>query len=456
MAAPNPRKSRWHIGCYTTRMDTRVIASRSATATAWTIVLGLGLALSCGCSIGAAAAGAADGAVTESGAAVENANPADGGAGSIEASSGLPTTPDGAVRESGPVPDAAHAADAASTPDAAHAADAAATHDASPSPSNADAEPLPSAFAGLTPGSSNGTWGVDAPDDTDQAAWVASGETLGGSNGTRGYGEKGYSFIPTNIDQLPTISDSANDSGSAVRFGYTTLGGLPAVLRSIHQGDPLYWKGNRSGLSYDGFQISHGVDYWFAFAVQFGPEWVHESCGGNDDRQAIWDTHSVAESPGFNGTLAEISWNGGVAGAYTGKELWLAVPQYGSGNVANLYNWAANPGGWQRLIMHYRSGSTAQGPVMDLWVANGAGAFAQLPKAIDPYTGTPWTVTPAWGDPLTNTLPQFDWMKVEIYKWTSTVYGSIPIRNVWMSDIFAGKGVALYDNAVAALAAYAK
>lgn len=316
--------------------------------------------------------------------------------------------------------------------------------------------PLPSAFSQLTPGSANGTWGLDAPTDADQAAFP----------GVASYPEKGVNtsgvvtpgvestLVVTNISQLPTITNASN--GGGVRFGPTTVDGVPAIIKSIRQGDALYYAGNRSGLAYDGFEIRHNVDYWFAFAVKFGTEWVQANSDGGNDRQAIWDTHSVAESSGFNGTLAEISWNGGLAGSYTGKELWMSVPQYDSGDAAWLYNWAANPGGWQRVVVHYRSGTS--GPVMDLWIANGAGSYVQLAKAIDPYTGTAWTVTPSWGDPLGGGngggLPDF--MKFEIYKWTTGFYGTIPSRSMVTSWMYAAAGVNLYAEAVAALAAYAK
>jgi hypothetical protein len=314
----------------------------------------------------------------------------------------------------------------------------AATTSTTSSGSSSSATPLASAFSVV------GTqWGVDAPSDADQAANVYS------------YPEKTYGKAITNINQLPTITNASN--GGGVRFGPTTEDGLPAVYRNIRQGDVLYYQGNRSGIAYDGTSFLHGVDYWVAFAVKFGTEWVQANSGGSGDRQAIWDTHSVPYSPGYNGTAAEITWAGGMAGTYSGKELWMSVPQWGSGNAAYLYNWAANRGGWQRIIIHYRSGSSAQSPVMDMWVANGAGAFSQLAKAVDPYTGSAWNTTPAWGDPVGggNDGPG-DYMKVEIYKWTTGAYGNIPNRSIWMSDVFLGKGTNMYDNAVAALAAYAK
>ncbi len=332
----------------------------------------------------------------------------------------------------------------------------------------ADVAPLPSLFTQLTPASLNGTWGIEAPDDADQAAFAASDGGLGAA-GSRGYFEKGYGPGPTllgpggstlqvtSLDLLPTITDSANDVDSGVRFGPTVRGGLPAVLRSVHKGDALRYDSHRAGVVYDGFQISHGIDYWFAFAIQLGAEWVAASSGGAGDRQSLFQTCSAAASPGaWDGSLAEITWEGGLADAGTGKELWLSVPRYDGGGRVYLYSWNANPGGWQRLLLHYRSGSAAQGPVMDVWMANGASAYTKLAKTTDPFTGMTWTVTPAWGDPLTNTLPQFDYVKAEISKWTYGVYGAIPIRTVWMSDVFGASGASLYSEAAFAVAPYAR
>jgi hypothetical protein len=139
-----------------------------------------------------------------------------------------------------------------------------------------------------------------------------------------------------------------------------------------------------------------------------------------------------------------------------GKELWLWVERMDGSGTAYLYNFAAAPGRWQRVIIHYRSGSAAQGPVFDAWTATGTEDFVKLPRAKDPYTHSPWAVIPPFGDSINYTNGQADFMKLEIYKWTNAYYGNIPNRNMWSSGVFAGEGTDLYKNAVMALKPFAK
>jgi len=236
---------------------------------------------------------------------------------------------------------------------------------------------LPAAYTGLS------SWGIDAPNDADQAAFVASGGTSGGDNGTSGYSEKVYSAQLTSLNQLPTIMLGGN-----VRFGPTTVDGVPAMLHNIHQGDALRYRGNRSGLVYDDFKIYHGHDYWFAWAFKLGTEWDVTKSGGHQDRVGLWDTHQTIATIGNPAGL--VWWGDSPAG----KELWLYVERMDGCGPAYLYNFPAAPGQWQRLIMHYRSGGTAQGPVFDAWTAIGKLPFVKLVKTNDPYTGMPWDVTP--------------------------------------------------------------
>ncbi len=366
------------------------------------------------------------------------------------------TAPDAGVTPqsdaAGPTADAATAPDTSSTSEAgSHGSDA-----SMPDAPASTVTPLPPAYA--VQGGSN--WGVDAPDDADQAAWVASGETAGGSNGTRGFLEKGaggtfngvsFPAMLTGLADLPTITNASNGGGT--RFGPVTVDGVTAILHNVRQGDALRYQGNRSGFVYDGYRISHGEDHWFAMAFKLGPEWIAANSGGHADRTGLLDTHQQQASIG---NPSGLNWWGDLpGGVYSGKELWWYVERYDGSGPAYLYNEQATPGAWMRMILHYRSGSAAQGPVYDVWLANGAGAFRQLARCIDPYTGAAWTTTPPFGDPLTNTLPQYDYVKVEMYKWTTGAYGSIPSRSMWTSGLFAAPGVDLYANAVAALAPWA-
>ena len=302
--------------------------------------------------------------------------------------------------------------------------------------------PLPPAYLGSS------AWGVDAPDDNDQAAWVNSGFTAGGSDGSRGYSEKGYAYVLNNLSQLPTISNSANGGGT--RFGPVTVDGLPAILHNVRQGDALRYQGNRSGIVYGGYAIQHGEDHWFAWAFKLGTEWQVANSGGHGDRNGLFDTHQQTATIG---NPSGLNWWGD---SPAGHELWWYVERMDGSGSAFLYNAPAAPGQWQRCIIHYRSGSLAQGPVYDVWFATGTAAYVKLPRAIDPYTGTQWTTVPAFGDITNNLTGQVDYPKLEFYKWTHDIYGNMPNRNYWTSGLFAAPGLDNYDAAVAALAPYAK
>jgi len=165
---------------------------------------------------------------------------------------------------------------------------------------------------------------------------------------------------------------------------------------------------------------------------------------------SLWDTHQEIATIG---NPAGLMWWGDTP---AGKELWLWVEQMDGSGTAFLYNFPAMAGKWQRIIVHYRSGSAAQGPVFDAWTATGTAPFIKLSKSTDPHTGKPWTTTPPFGDPVNNTNGQADYMKLEIYKWTTSYYGDIPSRTMWSSGVFAREGADLYKNAVSALASYEK
>ncbi len=301
---------------------------------------------------------------------------------------------------------------------------------------------LPPAWEGAT------HWGIDAPDDDDQAAWVASGYTAGGSNGTSGYKEKGSSTVLTSVSDLPTIANSANGGGT--RFGPEVVDGLPAIHHAIRQGDALRYQGNRSGIVYDSYAIKHGTDHWFAWAFKLGTEWQVADGSGHQDRVSLFDTHQDVATMG---NPSGVNWWGD---SPAGHELWWYVEKMDKSGPAYLYNAAAAPGQWQRCIIHYRAGSDADGPVFDVWFATGAAPLTKLPRAVDPHTGTVWATTPAFGDPVNYDNGQVDYVKLEMYKWTTGAYGNMPHRHYWTSGLFAGPGVDRLDEAVAALAPYAR
>lgn len=286
-------------------------------------------------------------------------------------------------------------------------------------------------------------WAIDAPDDSDQAAFIASGKLLGSSNGTMGYKAKSFSEPLRSLKDLPSILNSGTP-----RFRPVVVDGVTVIEHTIQEGDALRWQGNRSGLVYD-FPIYHGHDYWFAWAFKLGTEWQTAKSGGHNDRTSLLDTHQEEASIG---NPSGLNWWGD---SPPGHELWWYVERYDGSGAAFLYNAAAAPGQWQRVILHYRSGTEAQKPVYDVWLATGSGDYQKLEKIVDPYTRQVWTTTPAFGDSLTNTLPQADYIKLEVYKWTTAYYGNIPKRTMWSSGIFGSEGIDLYKNAVKALEPYA-
>jgi hypothetical protein len=268
------------------------------------------------------------------------------------------------------------------------------------------------------------TWGIDAP---------ATGD---GTN----FPEKAPGGVITSLSQFPTITNDANGGGT--RFGPTTVDGLPALLLNVRQGDPTRYNGNRSALNYDGFQLKHGHDYWFAFAFKLGSEWTVAQGGGNGDRQNLFDTHQQSsETTSGHGNPFSLSWEGTTAGQ---ELVWRPDLYDGSGSPV-MYRAASQPNVWTRVIIHYRSGSSAQNPNLETWIAYGTGSFTKLTPLMS-------STTP-FGDPAQTT---FDWPVAQIYKWTTGSWGTATNRTVYNSGLFAQEGTSLYDGAVAALAAYAR
>jgi hypothetical protein len=217
---------------------------------------------------------------------------------------------------------------------------------------------------------------------------------------------------------------------------------VPALLLNVQQGDVTRYNGARSALNYDAFQVKHGHDYWFALAFKLGSEWTVAQGGGNSDRQNLFDTHqqSGETTSGFGNPFG-MSWEGTTAG----EELkWRPEAYDGSGTLLT-YKAASAVNQWIRVIHHYRSGSSGQSPKLEVWIAYGTGAFTKLTPLISDST--------PFGDPGQTT---FDWPVIQIYKWTTAAWGTATNRTVYNSGLFAQEGVYLYDEAVVALAAYAR
>lgn len=289
-----------------------------------------------------------------------------------------------------------------------------------PPPSTPPASALPSTGAAPLAYAYSPSYAIEAPSDSEP---------------TPSYPAKGYGNGGT------TLANSAYATitrGGVVRFGKTTDGGAVVLRHEIRSGDPLRNSGNRSELSYDGVKIVHGVDNWFAFAIKLDADWVQSKSGGNGDRNSLWQVHQDSSVSSGSNPFG-LQWRGTTAGA---ELVWTQTL-----NGTQVSSWAieaAAPGQWMKWIVHYRSGPDASySPLLEIWRATGSGAFTKIKPLISPNT--------PWGEPQKGTT---DWTKIGIYKWTYTVYGSVPKRGMYSSGLYTGKGANLYDNAQAALAAF--
>lgn len=285
------------------------------------------------------------------------------------------------------------------------------------------ATPIPSAFQ------AGADYAIEAPNATD----------------TSGYAAKPYA----NGLSIPPLSNLATVSRSGVtRLGPTTVDSQPVIRHAVYPGDPTRHDGHRSELSYDSVPIWHGSDYWMSFAVKLDSDWTVANSGGSSDRQSIMQVHQEETSPNWNsGGPFGIVWKGGSAGQeieiFTdGAPDWSGSGTYtGGGTVTTRFTTASNPGGWQRFVIHYRSGvRSSQAPTLEVWVANGTGAFTKL---------TDQAPNTLFGDPAQAST--HDYAKVGIYKWTYGNYGSGTKRGMYSSGLFFQQGTNLFEAAKAAV-----
>lgn len=279
-------------------------------------------------------------------------------------------------------------------------------------------------------------YGIDAPfsgqgtDYSEKSARFDSGFT--GGNAT-------YPFTVPPVSNVVTVTGNS----SIVNFGPITESGtgLPAILHRIRSTDPTRHSGHRSGMVFDSPSgvLVNGVDYWFAMAFRLVSGWDPASGGGSGDQASIFDIHSNGVSNPFGLQLR--------AGGTGAGILWYvaAYDAAGNGSDVNLYNVATAPlNQWWRTIIHARMGSAGQSPICEAWYAAGNAAYTKLTAAYGNPATTPW------GD-ATGGL----FFKDEVYKWTTTAYGSNTNRLSYSSGVYVGSGINKYDEAAAAIASYA-
>jgi hypothetical protein len=266
---------------------------------------------------------------------------------------------------------------------------------------------------------------IEAPNDSDVTGYDAKPLTSHGRS-------------------VPPISNIATVTrGGVTRFGPTTMDGHDVILHRVAQGDPLRYGGMRSELSYESFRFANGEDVWFASAFKLDSDSDPTTSGGEDDRFAIQQTHQELTSPSPIGPPFALTYAGG--GSSQGVS-WIVTYR---GDDRELYRTPIVVGQWMRTITHYRSGFISAGdrPILEAWVAYGTGGYKKLPVL------APWTANQEFGDPLSVAGSGNDWAKISIYKWTWDAWGSSPTRTVYSSVLYAGKGLNLFSESVAALSA---
>lgn len=267
--------------------------------------------------------------------------------------------------------------------------------------------------------------GIEAPADSDATDYATKTATNG-------------SATPP-LANLLTVSRGGNP-----RFRPVTVDGVPAIEHTVVSSDPLRNGSHTSLLSHHGFTFANGEDVWLAAAYKLDPTWTYADSGSSPDRVALQVVNSSSQSdPASPFTLV---WVGG--GAALGLN-WVVADRANTLGDLCLYKTAITPGQWIRVITHYRSGQTEHAPIMEAWVAHGAGEYVKL----TPLSGLSPHQT--FGEPLSTPGSGNDWPKIGISKFTPTSYGSIPTRRLWSSGLYAGRSTSQLAACMAALARYA-
>jgi hypothetical protein len=223
------------------------------------------------------------------------------------------------------------------------------------------------------------------------------------------------------------------------------------VRHAVYPGDPERNGGLRAEVDYDNTDMVDGVDYWFAVAIKLDAGWTYTNgTQSSSDRQSVWQVHQGTTQANEGGPFGVV-WDGsltGGAGNPGGYQVFTIDYSQGvNAPILTRFNFAANPGGWQRQIVHARFGfaSSGDGPVLEMWVANGSGGYTQL---VDQ------TPNANMGDPVTTAANPM-WFKTGIYKWTASAFGQSTSRGMLASGGYWGVGANLLAQAQAALAPYA-
>lgn len=274
------------------------------------------------------------------------------------------------------------------------------------------------------------TYELEAPSDSDST----------------GYASRSYS----NGASVPPLSNVATITRSGVtRLGPTTEDSQACMLHRIVSGDPKRNSGYRAEYDFSSLRFANGEEVWFGFAAKFSSDMALDSIGGSSEVLGVMQTHQNLTS---TTNPINVQLYGATSGStrYSRGLNWLVV---NGGNDIPIYVWSTPPiGTWLRFIMRYRSGFAASGhnPVLEVWVASGAGAFTKLTARTDFSAAGANT---DFGEPLSTTGSNNDWAKIGFYKPNDT-FGSSSTRTM-RAILFAEKGSNKYDAAVQALAPYA-
>jgi hypothetical protein len=268
---------------------------------------------------------------------------------------------------------------------------------------------------------------------------------------------------------VPTATDGNNgsyDGSTALTWnGNVILGrvtdpetGKSVNVHRIMADAPPAWgtthRSERVWIGDPAYELPLGVDTWQAFAVQ-------RKAGESLGAMSGWDYDELlvlqGHSPENGATQPPYSLDMGMWGSPPGNPHQRWNVSYNTKDPSTWsYNGGPNPdyedaktvhseelmpeGVWWRYIVHLRSGYQAShNPIFEVWRAKPGQPYEKLFS----YTG------------FNAYVGGNTYIRAGIYKWTpDSMWLGVNSIAFYMSDLYFGRGVDLYDAAVAALEGY--
>lgn len=261
---------------------------------------------------------------------------------------------------------------------------------------------------------------------------------------TADYGTKNY-YTATTIPPLSNIATIQRSS--ATRLGPTVEDGVPATIHRVVSTDPLRNGGQRSEMTYSTCAniIAAGVDYWLGIAIKWTADW-DDTGGLGSDGQSFFQLH---QNGGTNNPFGFVLTYHAEGDGRRGLSWRGAEYASGGGTVRRrlTINSLPTTGVWYRFITHLRMGDVADSPIMEGWYAVGTGDYTKVTTGYDNIAATA-----PWGDSDDRSTNYF---KHGIYKYGSA-WGTSTDRTMYMSGLYLGQGAYLFNEAAAAISAYAR